>query len=102
MVTLDQDGQLEAVEHRVVELEDGNYIQLTVNHFSPYGIYQYTAMNAQAVVTDGRAVITNPSGNKDDTPDTGDFLHPKWFLALGLLAGAVALFFYRGKPKRAN
>lgn len=102
VVTLDQDGQLEAVEHRVVELEDGNYIQLTVNHFSPYGIYQYTAMNAQATVSDGRAVITNPSGNKDDTPDTGDFLHPKWFLALGLLAGAVALFFYRGKPKRAN
>lgn len=102
VVTLDQDGQLEAVEHRVTELEDGNYIQFTTSHFSPFGIYQYTAMNAQAVVTDGRAVITNLSGNKDDTPDTGDFLHPKWFLALGLLAGAVALFFYRGKPKKTN
>lgn len=99
VVTLDQDGQLEAVEHRVTELEDGDYIQFTTSHFSPFGIYQYTAMNAQAVVTDGRAVITNPTGNKDDTPDTGDFLHPKWFLALGLLAGAVALFFYKGKTR---
>ena len=27
VVTLDQDGQLEAVEHRVTELEDGNYGQ---------------------------------------------------------------------------
>lgn len=102
VVTLDQDGQLEAVEHRVTELEDGSYIQFTTSHFSPFGIYQYTSMNAQAVVTDGKAVITNPTGNKDDTPDTGDFLHPKWFLALGLLAGAVALFFYRGKPKKTN
>lgn len=102
VVTLDQDGQLEALEHRVTELEDGSYIQFTTSHFSPFGIYQYTSMNAQAVVTDGKAVITNPTGNKDDTPDTGDFLHPKWFLALGLLAGAVALFFYRGKPKKTN
>ena len=83
----------------MTELEDGAYIQFTTSHFSPFGIYQYTAMNAQAVVTDGRAVITNPTGNKDDTPDTGDFLHPKWFLALGLLAGAVALFFYKGKTR---
>lgn len=102
IVTLDQDGQLEAVEHRVTELEDGSYIQFTTSHFSPFGIYQYTSMNAQAVVRDGKAVIINPTGNKDDTPDTGDFLHPKWFLALGLLAGAVALFFYRGKPKKTN
>lgn len=101
VVTLDQDGQLEAVTHRVEELEDGSYIQLTTNHFSPYGIYQYTPMNAQAAVTDGKAVITSPTGNKDDTPDTGDLIHPKWFLALGLLAGAVALFFYKGKPKKA-
>ena len=100
VVTLDQDGQLEAVEHRVTELEDGNYVQLTVNHFSPYGIYQYTPMNGQAVVTDGKAVITNSSGIKDDSPDTGDLIHPKWFLALGLLACSVALFFYKGKPKK--
>ena len=101
MVTLDQDGQLEAVEHRVVQMDDGKYIQFTTNHFSPYGIYRYTSVNAQAVVTNGSAVITDLSGNKDNTPDTGDFgPHPKWFLAAGLLAGAVALFFYKGKPKK--
>ncbi len=99
VVTLDQDGQLEAVEHRILEMEDGNYIQFTTSHFSPYGIYQYTPMNGQAVVADGKAVIAKGSGARDDTPDTGDFLHPKWFLALGLLAGAVALFFYKGNKK---
>ncbi len=50
-------------------------------------------------MTNGKAVITDLSGNKDDTPDTGDPIHPKWFLAIGLLAGAVALFFYKGKRK---
>ncbi len=100
VVTLDQDGQLEALEHRILELEDETYIQFTTSHFSPLGIYSYSAVNGQAVVTNGQAVITSLSGNKDDTPDTGDFIHPKWFLALGLFAGAVALFFYQGKRGR--
>lgn len=100
VVTLDQDGQLEALEHRIVGLEDGAYIQFTTSHFSPLGIYSYSGVNGQAVVTNGQAVITSLSGNKDDTPDTGDFIHPKWFLALGLFAGAVALFFYQGKRGR--
>lgn len=100
VVTLDQDGQLEAVEHRVVSLSDGDYLQFTTNHFSPFGIYNYEGLNGQAYVTNGQAVITSLSGNKDDTPDTGDQIHPKWFLTLGLLAGAIALFFYKGKPKK--
>lgn len=100
VVTLDQDGQLEALEHRIVGMEDGTYIQFTTSHFSPLGIYSYSGVNGQAVVTNGQAVITSLSGNKDDTPDTGDFIHPKWFLALGLFAGAVALFFYQGKRGR--
>lgn len=101
VVTLDQDGQLEAVEHRILQLEDGEYVQFTTSHFSPFGIYSYSGMNAQAVVTDGQAVFTSLSGNKDNTPDTGDdFIHPKWFMALGLFAGAVALFLYKGKSKK--
>lgn len=100
VVTLDQDGQLEAVEYRVVSLSDGDYLQFTTNHFSPFGIYNYEGLSGQAYVTNGQAVITSLSGNKDDTPDTGDPIHPKWFLTLGLLAGAIALFFYKGKPKK--
>lgn len=100
VVTLDQDGQLEALEHRIIELENEVYVQFTTSHFSPLGIYSYSGVNGQAVVTNGQAVITSLSGNKDDTPDTGDFIHPKWFLALGLCAGAIALFFYQGKRGR--
>ncbi len=100
VVTLDADGQLEAVDYRVVDMEDGDYLQFTTSHFSPFGIYNYSSTNGQAVVTNGQAVITNLSGNKDNSPDTGDPIHPKWFLAFGLLAGAVALFFYKGKAKK--
>jgi len=100
VVTLDQDGQLEAVEHRIVEMDDGKYLQFTTSHFSPFGLYTYSGYSGQAYVSDGKAVITSLSGVKDDTPDTGDFIHPKWFLALGLLSGAIALFFYKGKGKK--
>lgn len=100
VVTLDQDGQLEALEYRIVDLEDGSYIQFTTSHFSPVGIYNYAGVNGQAVVSDGKAVITSLSGGKDDTPDTGDLIHPKWFLAMGLFAGSIALFFYQGKSRK--
>lgn len=101
VVTLDSDGQLEAVEYQILNLEDGDYIQFTANHFSPYGIYRYSSINGQGVVSGGKAFI-NLSGNKDDTPDTGDGIHPKWILALGLFAAATALFFYKGKGKQVN
>ena len=97
MVALDEDGQLEAIEHQVLELEDGEYIQFTTNHFSSYGMYQYSSWGGQAVVSNGGSTFISMSGNKDDTPNTGDGLHPKWFLAIGLLAASVALFFYKGK-----
>lgn len=97
LVTLDEDGQLEGVEYQVLDLEDGNYLQFTARHFSPYGIYNSSGYMGQGIVSDGKAVINIHSGVKDDTPDTGDGIHPKWFLAMGLLAAAVALFFYRGK-----
>ena len=98
VVTLDEDDQLEAVKYQIVNLEDGDYIQFTARHFSPYGIYQYSSgINGQGVVQNGSAYIT--MGSRDDTPDTGDGVHPKWFLAAGLCAMAVALFFYKGKRK---
>ena len=75
-----------------------DYIQFTAKHFSPYGIYQYSSgIYGQGTVQNGSAYIA--MGSKDDTPDTGDGIHPKWFLASGLFAAAVAMFFFRGKRK---
>lgn len=100
LVTLDSDGQLEAVEFQVVNLEDRDYIQFTTSHFSPYGLYKQSSYSGQGVVSNGSAYI-GMSSQKDDTPDTGDGVHPKWILALGLFAASVAMFFYgTGKKKQ--
>ncbi len=100
MVTLDADGQLESVDFQIVNLEDGDYIQFTTSHFSPYGIYKNEGTNRQMILSDG-SIYVGASENKDITPDTGDFVHPKWVLAIGLFAAAIAMFFYSfGRNKR--
>lgn len=60
-------------------------VTFTAEHFSPYVIYVDTN-NASA----GR-VIT------DNTPKTGDGIHPKWFLSLGLACISAVLFLKRDK-----
>lgn len=99
LVTLDEDGQLEAAEFQILSLEDGDYIQFTARHFSPYGMYHSSKVTGQGKVINGSALI-GLSDNKDDTPDTGDYSHPKWAFAAGLFFASVALFFYRGNEKR--
>ncbi len=68
-------------------------IQFTASHFSPYTIYVDTG-NLTA------------SGTIDTTPQTGDMLHPKWFLSAGLFLVAMILFLKRDKkvvaPKAAH
>ncbi len=103
LVTLDSDGQLEAVEFRIVNLEDGDYIQFSTGHFSPYGLYKYSGTNGQGVVSNNGSAFITMSGNKDNTPDTGDGIHPKWILAIGLFSAAVAMFYYStGKKKNVK
>ena len=64
-----------------------------------YGIYNYLSGNT-AKVNDGQAIFTTLSGEKDDSPNTGDnSIHPKWFLGVGLLFTGLALFFYNGKKR---
>ena len=99
LVTLDEAGQLEAAEFQILSLEDGDYIQFTARHFSPYGMYHSSKVTGQGKVINGSALI-GLSDNKDDTPDTGDYSHPKWAFAAGLFFASVALFFYRGNEKR--
>ena len=101
VVCLDADGQLEEVESRVVSVDGMNGIVFSAKHFSPYGIYNYGNNNmAVADVKDGQAVFAS-LGKKDDSPNTGDnSIHPKWFLCMGLVCSAMAMFFYRGGRKK--
>lgn len=100
VVTLDEDGQLEAVNYEVTESNGESKIRFTTSHFSPYGIYEYDGFGGTGVVSNGKAIISGEI--KDNTPDTGDPIHPKWFLALGLAALACVFLFYKGQGKKAS
>ena len=101
VICLDADGQLEEVESRIVSMDGMDALTFTAKHFSAYGIYNYGNSNTVvADVKEGQAVFAS-LGNKDDSPDTGDYsIHPKWFLCVGLICTAMAMFFYRGDRRR--
>lgn len=99
VVCLDENGQLEEVESRISSVNGTDCIIFEASHFSYYGVYNYLSGNT-AKVTNGQAIFTNLSGEKDDSPNTGDnSIHPKWFLGAGLLFTGLALFFYNGKKR---
>ena len=103
VVCLDADGQLEEVESRIISADGLDALTFSAKHFSAYGIYNYGDNSlTTADVKDGQAVFTS-LGNKDDSPDTGDYsIHPKWFLCIGLVFSAMAMFFYRGGRRKAT
>ena len=103
VVCLDADGQLEEVESRIVSSDGLDALTFSAKHFSYYGIYNYGSNNTVVSdVKDGQAVFTS-LGNKDDSPNTGDnSIHPKWFLCIGLVCSAMAVFFYRGGRRKAG
>ena len=74
VLCMDKDGQLESVPAQLTDTDGQPCLQFYARHFSHYGIY--TFLNDQgAQVSHGRL---------DDSPDTGDPIHPKWFLCGGL------------------
>ncbi len=96
VVCLDEDGQLEEVDSRIVSVNGKDAVAFQAAHFSDYGIYNYGSSGmAVADVKDGQAVFVS-LGQKDASPDTGDYsIHPKYFLCAGLLFASMAMFFYR-------
>ena len=95
VVCLDEDGQMEEVDSRIVSLDGRDAVAFQAAHFSAYGIYNYGTGPAVADVKDGPAVFVS-LGKKDASPDTGDYsIHPKYVLGAGLFFAAMAMFFYR-------
>ncbi|MBE5869766.1 MAG: leucine-rich repeat domain-containing protein [Lachnospiraceae bacterium] len=93
VVTLDDNGQLETDFVNYVVKNEKKCIQFRVTHFSPYGIYAAKGQLAERI----DEKISNPSGEAglDESPDTGDPIDPKWFLAGGFLFLALFLMFRR-------
>lgn len=94
LVTLDRNGQLEYLPIAT----DGQQMQFTTDYLSVYGIFGGGSLFAQGDVVDGEVVITS-YGKRDDSPDTGDFIHPKWILGIGLLASGLAVLLLQRKKR---
>lgn len=81
-------GGLEDLNTRFTTVGGVPCVNFTATHFSPYVIYVDTANLTEATI--------------DATPKTGDPIHPKWFLALGLACTSLILFFKRDKKMVLN
>ncbi|MCM1154659.1 MAG: leucine-rich repeat protein [Roseburia sp.] len=70
--------QLEDMSERFTTISGVPCISFTATHFSPYTIYVNTQNLSEGLL--------------DTTPKTGDPIHPKWFLSLGLACLSIILF----------
>lgn len=78
------DGVLEKLGAKFTTIDGVSCITFTAEHFSPYVIYVDKGNLSAGTVN-------------DDTPKTGDGIHPKWFLSIGLLCIAMILFLKKDK-----
>lgn len=76
-------GVLDNLNTRFTTVDGVPCVNFTATHFSPYVIYVDTANLTESTI--------------DVTPKTGDPIHPKWFLAIGLASISLVLFFKRDK-----
>ena len=77
-------GELESINPKFTTIDGVPSITFTATHFSPYTIY----------VDAGNMTVSN---TLDSTPKTGDGIHPKWFLSLGLACISIILFTKRDR-----
>lgn len=81
ILTTDRNGQLENVAY----IREGDTVTFSVTHLSPFAFVKST-------------VLQTTSGRLDASPDTGDFWHPKYFLAAALASMSVLLFLVKKRP----
>lgn len=80
-------NKLERLSPRFSTIQGVSCITFTAEHFSPYVIYVNTRDLSSGLVS-------------DDTPKTGDFIHPKWFLSIGLACLSFVLFMQKDTRKQ--
>lgn len=78
---------LEKLQAKFTTIDGVPCISFVATHFSPYTIY--VDLNNMSA-----------TGTIDSTPVTGDPIHPKWFLSIGLALISVMLFFMKGSKRK--
>ncbi len=84
-------GRLDKLTPKFTTINKVSCVTFTAEHFSPYVIYVETKNLTSGMV-------------QDATPKTGDGIHPKWFLSVGLACVSFVLFMQRdgGKKKKVK
>ncbi len=80
--------QLESLNESFTTINGVPCIRFRAEHFSPYTVYVDTGNLVEGVI--------------DVTPKTGDPIHPKWFLSLGLACLSIILFLKKDKKVKAK
>ena len=104
VISLDDNDLPDVIYPTVTKKEEKSYVSFPVSHCSPYALY-VSSGNLSSPDKSGK--ISNPSGREglDDTPDTGDYIDPRFILAIGLGALGTALIlmgFFGIKDKRRS
>ena len=84
-----QNGKLKDLPVTFKTIDGVSCLSFTATHFSPYVIYVDTDNLKSGVVN-------------DSTPKTGDGIHPKWFLSVGLLCISMILFLKKDRVMKEN
>ncbi len=80
-------NELEKLQAKFTTIDGVPCVSFVATHFSPYTIY--VDLNNMSA-----------TGTIDATPVTGDPIHPKWFLSIGLALMSIIMFFAKGSKKR--
>lgn len=95
ILTTDRNGQLENVSYT----RDGNLVKFSVNHLSPFAFCNVGGTDrsyAEGTVSQNAVAL---NGRMDASPDTGDPIQPKWFLAGGLASLSIGILFLKRKKR---
>ena len=71
----------------------------SVNLLSPFAMYSYASNQfvTEAIIKNGEAIFTLGDSKLDESPDTGDYINPKWVLIIGLAALGITLLLWKKK-----
>ena len=81
-------NQLENLNENFTTINGVPCIRFTATHFSPYTVYVDTGNLTEGML--------------DTTPKTGDPIHPKWFLSIGLACLSIILFMKKDKAVKVK
>ncbi len=99
ILTTDRNGQLENVSY----VKEGSNVTFSVYHLSPFVFAKVgdggslSSVYAQGAVNGESATLTATGSKLDESPDTGDSWHPKWFWAAGFASMSIAVLFIKKK-----